>query len=459
MRWRLAVLLVAALIGFAQAPPATRRSPAPQVGTATPPQAVPAAAVEKWPIVKLAVEGNRNYTSQQVLRLAGLDIGQVAGKAEFDAARDRLVASGFFEMVAYTFEPAPNQGGEIGTFQVTEVEPAYPVRFEALGVAADELEAMLRAKDPLFSTASVPPSKPVIDRYTGWIEEFLASKGPAQKVVARVDTAGSDKLAIVFRPARNLPVVAQVTFDGNKAVTQNDLRDAISGVAVGVPYTEEHFRELLNTGVGPLYEARGRLRVAFTRIRTEQAKDVQGLHVFVTLEEGDSYQLSKLEIGGPSPLRPDDLLKAGDIPTGEVVNFDRIGEGLERMRKALLHAGYMDARLTTSRAVDDAKKEVIVTVNVEPGPLFTMGKLTVTGLDLDGEAEIRKIWAIQEGKPFNADYPQLFLNSVRERGLFDNLGSTKPETKINDQDHTVDVTLMFRGAPPEPKQQRRGRGF
>jgi outer membrane protein assembly factor BamA len=141
------------------------------------------------------------------------------------------------------------------------------------------------------------------------------------------------------------------------------------------------------------------------------------------------------------------------------VNFDRIGEGLERMRKALLHAGYMDARLSTSRAVDDAKKEVIVTVNVEPGPLFTMGKLTITGLDLDGEAEIRKIWAIKEGKPFNADYPQLFLNSVRERGLFDNLGSTKPETKINDQDHTVDVTLMFRGAPPEPKQQRRGRGF
>jgi outer membrane protein insertion porin family len=226
-----------------------------------------------------------------------------------------------------------------------------------------------------------------------------------------------------------------------------------------VPYTEEHFRELLNTGVRPVYEARGRLRVAFTKIRTEPAKDVQGLHVFVTVEEGDSYKLSKLQIGGPSPLRPDDLLKAGDIPTGEEVNFDRIGEGLERMRKALLHAGYMEAKLSSSRSVDDAKKEVAVTVNVEPGPLFTMGKLTITGLDLDGEAEIRKIWAIKDGKPFNADYPQLFLNSVRERGLFDNLGSTKPETKINDSDHTVDVTLVFAGAPPQPKQQRRGRGF
>lgn len=451
---RLALLLVAALTGFAQAPPAPRRT-APSKAAAAP-KAAPAAPVNKWPIVKLAVDGNRHYTSQQVLALAGLNVGQVAGKEEFDAARDRLIASGFFEMVAYTFEPSPGQDGEIGTFQVTEVEPTYPVRFEALGVPAEELEALLRAKDPLFS-ASVPPSKPVLDRYGGWIQELLASKGSAEKVVARVDAAGTDKLAIVFRPARNLPVVAQVTFDGNTAVPQNALRDAISGVAVGVPYTEEHFRELLNTGVRPLYEARGRLRLAFTKIRTEPAKDVQGLHVFVTVEEGESYQLSKMEIAGPSPLKPEQLLKVGDVATGEAANFDRVGEGLERMRKALLHAGFMDAKLTTSRAIDDAKKEVVVTVHVDPGPLFSMGKLTITGLDLDGEAEMRRIWAMKEGKPFNADYPQLFLNSVREQGLFDNLGNTKPEVKINGQDHTADVTLVFGGAPPQPKQGR-GRG-
>ena len=460
MRW-LALLLVTAWAGFAQAPPAQRRTaPSKSAGSkaAAAPKAAPAAPANKWPIVKLGVSGNKHYTSEQVLALAGLKAGQVAGKEEFDAARDRLIASGFFEMVAYTFEPAPGQDGEIGTFEVTEVEPTYPVRFEALGVPAEELEALLRAKDPLFSMASVPPSKPVLDRYLGWIQELLASKGSDEKVVARVDAAGNDKLAIVFRPARNLPVVAQVTFDGNTTVPQNLLRDAISGVAVGVPYTDEHFRELLNTGVRPLYEARGRLRVAFTKIRTEPAKDVQGRHVFVTVEEGESFQLSKLEIAGPSPLKPEQLLKAGDVPTGEAANFDRVSEGLERMRKALLHAGFMEAKLTTSRAIDDAKKEVAVTVHVDPGPLFTMGKFTITGLDLDGEAEVRRIWAIKEGKPFDADYPQLFLKSVREQGLFDNLGNTKPEVKINGQDHTADVTLVFGGAPPQPKQGR-GRGF
>jgi outer membrane protein insertion porin family len=368
------------------------------------------------------------------------------------------VGSGYFEMVAYKFDPAPNQNGETGTFEVTEADPTYPVRFEALGAASQELEALLHMKDPMFSTTAVPPTKPVLDRYIAWIQDFLTAKGSADTVVARVDANAAGQVAIVFRPKRELPVVAQVTVDGNKVVPLNALQDALAGVAIGVPYTEEHFRELLNTGVRPLYEARGHMRVAFKSIHTEPAaKGVQGLHVFVTVEEGESYKLAKLEIAGPTPLRPDELLKAADVPTGEAANFDRVAEGMEKMRKALVHAGFLDAQVTNDRSIDDAKKTVDVAVHVQPGPRFVMGKLIIVGLDLEGEAEMRRIFVIKEGKPFNPEYPQAFLNGVREQNLFDNLGATKADTKINAQDHSVDVTLTFGVAKPQPKGGRGGR--
>ena len=455
----LPLALLAAIALFAQTSPRRAAS-----ATSAPKSAGASAPADKWPIIKLSVEGNHRYTADQVLAVAGLKIGQLAGKAEFDAARDRLVTSGYFEMVAYQFDPAPNQNGEIGTFQVSEVEPSYPVRFEALGIPTADLEGFLRAKDPLFSVKALPPTKPVVDRYVGWVQEFLASKGSTEKILARVDPDTKGELFIVFRPARALPVVAQVSFTGNKAVPLNLLTDSASGVTVGVPYTEDHFRELLNTGVRPLYEARGHLRVAFTNIRTEPAANgVQGLHVFVTVDEGPSYQLAKFEIDGPTPVRTEQLIKAADVPTGVEANFDRIADGLEKMRKTLVHAGFMEAAVTSDHSVDDAKKTVDVTVHVQPGPQYVMGKLTISGLDLDGEAEIRRIFGTKEGKPFNPDYPQQFLNSVREQGLFDNLGATKSDTKINAQDHTVDVTLTFGGAAPATKGGRgrggRGRGF
>jgi outer membrane protein assembly factor BamA len=130
-----------------------------------------------------------------------------------------------------------------------------------------------------------------------------------------------------------------------------------------------------------------------------------------------------------------------------------VAEGLVRMRGLLRRAGYMEAAVTPERRIDDAKKTVDLALRVEAGPRFTMGKLAIKGLDLDSEAEIRRIWGLKEGRPFNADYPRTFLDSVREQGLFDNLGETKPDLKTDPASHTVDVTLIFGGSG----QQKPGR--
>src|SRR5580765_8077651 len=114
----LSILALACAAACAQAP--KKSAPA---------KTAPAPAPDKWPVEKLAVEGNHMYTADQVLGVAALKIGQLAGKPEFEAARDRLVASGAFETVGYKFEAGPDQKGYIATFHITEVQPAFPVRF------------------------------------------------------------------------------------------------------------------------------------------------------------------------------------------------------------------------------------------------------------------------------------------------------------------------------------------
>jgi outer membrane protein assembly factor BamA len=103
------------------------------------------------------------------------------------------------------------------------------------------------------------------------------------------------------------------------------------------------------------------------------------------------------------------------------------------------------------RQIDDAARKVNLLMRVESGPQFVFGKLAIQGLDIHGEAAIKKLWALEPGKPFNVEYPQFFLNRVREDGIFDNLGPTRPDLKVNDAGLTVDVTLVFlRDAPPKP---------
>jgi len=267
-------LLLLAGMALAQTP--AKRPPAKKAATsaAVPKKEPPAEAPSKWPVESIDVVGNRNYTREQVVAVAGLNVGQLAGKEEFDAARDRLAATGVFETVGYQFQPGPNKQGFAATFQVSEVEPSYPVRFEELGVPDKDLEAVLKSKDSLFSMTRLPATQPVMERHTAWIQEYLNSKGLKEKIAGKVTLLGTEQFAIVFRPARNLPAIAQITFQGNQVIPQAALREAVHLTAIGAPYTESSFRDLLDHAVRPLYEQRGRVRLNFVEVRAEPVSDL-----------------------------------------------------------------------------------------------------------------------------------------------------------------------------------------
>jgi Outer membrane protein len=96
-----------------------------------------------------------------------------------------------------------------------------------------------------------------------------------------------------------------------------------------------------------------------------------------------------------------------------------------------------------STQIDDQQKTVELTIPVEPGPQYTFGKLTLEGLDIQTEPQVRKLWALKPGKPFDGGYPALFLARLKEDGVFENLGDTKAEIKKDDKTRIVDVTLHF----------------
>jgi outer membrane protein assembly factor BamA len=400
------------------------------------------AAATRWPIQTITVEGNRNYTARQVITVAGLKIGQMAGKEEFDAARDRLVATGAFETVGYRFEPSKDGKGYAASFQVTESDDFYPVRFEGFSEPAAELSAHLEAGDPLFG-AKAPGTAPFLKRYAAALTEKTG-----EKVIGKVVSTGPGQLEIVFRPDRPIPVVANVTFENNDVIPSTVLTEKISGVAFGFPYSESRFRELLDTSIRPLYEARGRIRVAFPKVVTEPSKEVTGLNVKVTIDEGESYSLGDVTLEGGDPK----LLKTANIRAGDVANFDEVKAGMDRVKKELARQGYLQAEVKAGRKVHEKAKTVDVALQVTPGPQYQFGKLTIEGLDIISEPAVRRIWTLKAGQPYNAEYPDVFFNYIREQRMFDNLGKTTASVQVDDENRIVDVTLKFEGEAPPPKK-------
>jgi outer membrane protein assembly factor BamA len=374
-------------------------------------------------------------------------VGQVAGKEDLEAARARLMDSGVFASIAYSFGPAPSNKGFRVTYEVIEAPDVFPFRFERLDASPKEMEDWLRRSDPLFLDR-IPATQPVLKRYSRSVEAYLASQGKKETVVGGLTPDDAGQMVVVFSPAAPPPSVAQVMFTGNTTISTPILQNVMAGVAVGTLYTEARFRQVLDANIRPLYDAAGRIRVAFPKVTVEPAKDVQGVAVSVEIQEGEVYSLDKVKFDGTG-LPEKELLRVADFKTGEVANFKEIDAGLDRMKKRLTRDGYMHPQTRVDRAIRDSEKKVDLVVHVDPGTRYVFGKLTLEGLDINGEAAIRKIWSMKPGAPFDTQYPDYFLSRIREDGLFDNLGKTTSAIRVDEQSHTVDVTLSF-AAPEKP---------
>jgi outer membrane protein insertion porin family len=424
-------LVLGSVASSAQAP----KRPKPATNSTLPP------APTAYPLESLTVEGNHAHAAEQILAAAGLRVGQSAGNSEFEAARQKLVATGAFDHVSYRFAPSTDGEGYDVVFEVAEVGQLYPIRFEDLPVPDDQLRAWLRQKDPLFGD-KMPATKPVVDRYVAWISEFLAAHDYHQAIAGKLTSEGGEELTLLFRPAKGHPSIAHVIFTGTGDLPSGLLQTAMYGVAIGVPYEEPRFRQLLDAAARPIYEAHGMLRVTFPKIDITPAKDVDGVTVSVQVAPGPLYNLDRISFVGADYSRSEwnNLAK---LKTNQTVNFDEVKAVQDRIRADQRRAGHLDAASQVKRGVNDAEHTVSIEFQIEPGPLYTLGKLNIVGLDIETEPEIRKMWGIAPGKPFNVEYPDHFLSRVKEGGVFDDLKTTRAETKINAAAHTVDVTLYF----------------
>lgn len=433
------------------APAQQTRRPGPPAASASAPK--PAT----FPLETLRIEGNTRIPSAKIIAASGLKIGQIVVKADFDEARNRLMAAGAFESVSYQFDPSAAKTGYDAVLRVIEVELLFPYRFEELPLPENTLRAALRKQEPLLGD-EVPFTPEVVNRYCKALYDLLGGK---VEISGTLNNDLPGQTTILFRPPGTRSNVARVIFTGNEVVPSALLINTLGAVAIGTPYSEPNLRVLLDASIRPLYEARGRIRVEFPSIRTEKTTgEINGVVVTVAVQEGPSYNLGAVKFLGVPGAQADGVKKEANWQKNDLANFDDIKAALDRIGHRFRQDGYLHMTSRVDRDIHDDAHTVDLVVTVDPGPRFTFGKLEIAGLDLIGEPAVRKMWGLKEGKPFNPDYPESFLKDVRDENMFDNLGATASEAHVNEASKTVDVKLTFGGTPgpAASKNGRDGRG-
>ena len=440
------VLFALLSCGLVCAQPPVGKAPAKKAGTAKPAASdnKSAQAEKRWPLREIRVQGMKLITPQQVVEMSGLKVGMLAGQEELDAARERIYATGCFDLVSYAFEPAaPN--GIFVTFEIRDVEQRGTWRLDRIPLDAKAFAARA-AKTLQGFGAEIPMTEIYVKRMSDLAETMLKEKGVTETVIARFEAGMKDGMVAVIQPKTPAPNISSVLFVGARAVPPQELQRAILEIAVGTPWNEQLFRVFLENAVRAVYDSQGRLRASFPSITTAPSKTDKGVVVTVTVEEGPIYKLGKLVITG-APIGDEEVNQLGgdafknDVP----VNLSVVGNAMVKVIARLAELGYLKASYHAIKVIHDDTKTADLTVEVEPGAQYKMGKLDIAGLDIESEPAIRKMWTFKPGDPYRLGYADKFLAEIRERRILDFLGGTKAEVKLDEKEALVNVKLTFKG--------------
>ena len=417
---------------------AASQSTEPSVGE---PSSGASADSEKYPLREIRIIGNDNFAAEDIIKILGLEIGQMVQEADFQSAISKLDVTGVFQ--GYAFRFGPKGDGYTVTFTVQEVPELYSVRFEGFDVPDEEIRARLRAEIPLFGP-KVPPTGVMAKRIGDILQQIWIEQGNQTKIIGDINFVSENELEMLYKPEGTIQNVAFTKFENANVINALTLQQKFNSVAMGVTYSEQRIEELLKYNVKPLYEEVGRLEVKFCPCTAEPDADSRGLVVTIQVEEGPEYKFGEITPPQTSFIKPEDLAKLVKFAPGDTANLTLVGEALKRYEDQFKGNGFMNVRTEYNATPNAERKIVDIAMRLDPGERYLFGKLEIEGLDLIAEATIRKRWGLKAGEPFNQNYPAIFLNRVRADNMFDNLQTSDWRVKTDEAAKTVDVQLIFK---------------
>jgi Surface antigen variable number repeat len=396
--------------------------------------------------------GLKALSEDQVIALSQLAKNSQVGKADLQAAADRLLQTGLFAKVNYTFKTV---GEGLGvTFQLEEA-PRVPIFFDNLPWFSDgELADVIRKKLPFFD-GTLPEGGAVVDGASDAVKELLASHQLNVSVAHELvpNPLGEGNVQNFHADSPQLSI-ASVQFSDPTVSNSHTVQQALLDV-VGKPYSRMTIDLFLSEQVRPLYLQQGFLRVKLgpQEVRltgNPNQKLPDQIPVFVPVVTGPVYRLQGVQWSGNSLLSTITLSSEIGVKPGDIADGMKIEAGWDAAREEYAHRGFLDAKIGPVATFDDRATTVSYAVTVVEGPQYRFNIMVLTGLSLAAERKLHQMWTTTPGAVFDKALFEQFLIKLQSHPAeifgdlplhYDTVGHW---LRTDPDKHTVDVLLDFK---------------
>ena len=274
-------------------------------------------------------------------------------------------------------------------------------------------------------------------------------------VTHELKRVGTSEVDVTFRVRENAKVeVRRVNFVGNKAATDADLRsvmltqetDLLSFVTSAGTYREDVFqRDMLL--LQSYYQDRGYIYVKIHDPKFELSPDKRSLYITIPIEEGTAYTLGKIEFRGDLLEDEAKVRERLRAKSGETFSRSKLGQDIQELTEQYKDKGYAYVNIIPQTAVEETKRLVDVTFEIQRGSEVTFDRISIRGNTRTRDKVIRREMRIIEGEPYNSTRLELSKRRVNALGFFERVDVSEKRGDSDDKmEVNVEVTERQTGA-------------
>jgi outer membrane protein insertion porin family len=425
-------------------------------------------------VSEINVQGNRRIPSETVKARVFTHPGDIYDPAALERDFNSLWNTGYFEDIRFTREQTPKGWRLI--IQVKEKPTIREINYVGASSVSnsDILDRFKEAKVGLSVESQYDPTK--VKKAEVTIKGLLAEHG-RQFATVRTEVRQIPPAAVgitfVIKEGPKVKV-GKIRFEGNKNVKTRVLRYAMKNLRpIGVPHSiflenifartydatklEEDTERVRNE-----YQNRGYFKVIVKDPKTQihdtghagahipllQGGQGKAVDITMPIEEGERYTLGGITFKNNKAVQNVKALRSiFPIKDGDVFSKEKVGKGLEALRKAYGELGYINFTSIPDTKFDDDKKQIFLEIDVDEGKQFYVRRIEFQGNTTTRDKVIRREIALEEGSQYNSRLWELSLLRLNQLGYFDQLKPDDPNITIRQLDEKnglVDLTLKVK---------------
>ena len=359
-------------------------------------------------------EGEKLLSEAQVVALTGLVVGSQVGRADLQTAADKLVQSGLFAKVSYTFQ---TRTGVLATYHVEE-SSRIPAYFDNIPWFADsELADAIRKRLPFFD-GTLPEAGATVDEAAEAVKELITSHGlnvSLEHLVAANPLGEGNVQQFHIEGAAFR--IEKMEFGDSSILASKAVQQHLSEV-LGKPYSRMTIDLFLTEAIRPVYLQQGYLHAKLgpPEIRltgNPSQKLPEQIPVFVPITPGAVYHWKEAHWKGNAVVSEFTLNDLLGLKAGDVANGMQIEAGWDRVREEFAHHGFLEAKLDAAASYDELVHAVSYSVSIQEGRQYHFGKMVITGLSPAAERKLHAAWPIAAGDLFDKTKYEEILSKLQ----------------------------------------------